>query len=111
MKCRYCEHWKLSKKRESGEPSKRFCSVKNKMVKKEDDVCGYNTGEFEMSEFFWCDHYNCFRPVLGCIKQYTEELDENCKGCSQGEEIELAYECWSPKIVRRKLIPIRRKLS
>ncbi len=107
-KCRYCVHWKLSSKREQADPAKRFCENKQKWVNKEDEVCGYGIDEFNMSDFFWCDSSMCYRPSLGCIKKQDSEVDEDCKFCTQGEEVDLAYECWQTKLKRRRHKLVRR---
>lgn len=106
-KCRYCVHWKLSSKREQADPAKRFCANKNKWVNKEDEVCGFGIDDFQMSDFFWCESSMCYRPTLGCIKNQGKDA-EDCKFCTQGEEVDLAYECWRTKLVRRRLKLIRR---
>jgi len=108
-KCRYCNFWKNSVKREQGDPTTRFCERKQKMVNKEDEICGYSIDGFEMSDFFWCDSRMCYKPCLGCIKNQDLNLDDECKFCTQGEEVSMVYECSVEPLKRRKLKLLRRK--
>lgn len=110
-KCRYCDHWKFSSKRKKEDPSIRFCGIKQKWTGKEEEVCGYSTNEFKMSDFFWCDFYMHYKPTLGCIKNQEIETSDECRFCRQGEEVSVSYECYQEKLIRRKIKLIRRKTS
>lgn len=107
-KCRYCTHWKTAKKRDAADPGKRFCDNIQKWVEKEGEVCEYSVNGFNLADFFWCDSsmHNC--STLYCIKKQELDIDGDCKFCTQGEEVALAFECWVMKLKRRRIKLLRR---
>ena len=101
MKCRYCKHWLESKKRENGDPSKRLCEILGKKVNRDDSPCSYDYGKFDLVSAFWCEECGHWKSPLACIMNQRANKDE-CKYCSQGEEVQTAFDSWKTKLVRRK---------
>lgn len=108
--CRYCKKWKNSTQRKKEDGYTRFCEAIKKDVNRDQEICSFDEGFFEMCESFWCEGFmhNKFTEV--CVHKQNVN-DEDCKFCSQGEDVMLSYDlCFEklqrrlPKLVRRRIL-------